>query len=400
MPLRATCFRHLPRQVAVFAPKDSRSLPMYRYLIVLTFAQSASFLGWNALYTNFAVEIAGLSGVENGIVQSIREVPGLLSVGVVLLLLFMSEVTLTTLSIFVCGIGVVATGWFPTFEGQMFWTLILSFGFHYFEATNQSLTLQYFTKTEAPIVISRLRATTAAGSFFMGAVILLLSSHLPYEWLFGIAGSCALAAALWALTQRPANAALPAQRRGVVVRARYWLFYVLTGLSGARRQIFNVFSIFLLVKHFEFTLMEMSFLLLFNNLINWFLNPYIGKAINAFGERPLLTGKYIIVSLCCVGYVFCHSAWQAALLYIIDQLMFCFTISIRTFFQKIAAPEDIAPSMALGVTINHIAAVAVPLIGGMLWMVDYRIPFVMGVALSIGSLVMVRFMPAQFAKAN
>ena len=384
----------------MFSPSDPRSALMYRYLIVLTFAQAASFLGWSALHTNFAVEVAGLSGVQNGIVHSVREIPGLLSIGVVVLLLFMSEVTLTTVAMLVCGIGVMSAGWFPTFEGQMFWTLILSFGFHFFEATNQSLTLQYFNKAEAPLVISRLRATTAAGSFFMGVVILLLSNHLPYEWLFAIAGSFALAASLWAMTQRPTNAALPVQKRGVVIRARYWLFYVLTGLAGSRRQIFTVFSIFLMVQHFGFTLTEMSFLLLFNNLINWFLNPYIGKAINAFGEKPLLTGKYIVVILCCIGYVFCNSPWQAALLYIIDQLMFCFTISIRTFFQKIASPEDIAPSMALGVTINHIAAVAVPLVGGMLWMVDYRIPFIMGVVLSFCSLIMVRFMPAKFSRAS
>jgi MFS family permease len=163
-------------------------------------------------------------------------------------------------------------------------------------------------------------------------------------------------------------------------------------LSGARRQIFNVFAIFLLVERFHFSLWEMSLLMLLNNLLNWILNPYIGLAINKVGEKKLLTAKYIAVLLLCLAYVFCDYAPVAAVLYVIDQLLFCFTVSIRTYFQKIADPTDIAPSMAMGVTFNHIAAVAVPFVGGYMWMTDYRLPFIMGAGFAVLSLIMVRFM--------
>ncbi len=373
--------------------KNPVTRPMYLYLMVLTFAQAAAFQGWNALYTNFAVEMAHLTGEQNGIVHSVREVPGLLSVGVILLLCFMREVTLTSLTIVLCGVGVCCTGWFPTFEGQIFWTLLLSFGFHYFEATNQSLTLQYFSVIEAPVVMGRLRAATAAGSFLMGGMILLLATLLEYRWLFGIAGSVAVAAGTWAFFQRPEVADLPKQQTRLVLRKRYWLFYVLTCLSGARRQIFTVFSIFLLVQRFQFSLVEMSMMFLFNNMVNWILNPHIGKAINRVGERKLLTVKYLLLIGICMAYTYCESPWIAAALYILDQVLFNFTMSIRTFFQKIVDPADIAPSMAVGVTVNHIAAVVVPLVGGTLWMIDYRIPFWLGVGFAAASLIMVRFIP-------
>ena len=229
------------------------------------------------------------------------------------------------------------------------------------------------------------------GSFLMGLVILLLAGRLDYRWLFALAGLVAVIAGLWSLPRRPSTHGLAVQRRGMVLRKKYWLFYVLTCLSGARRQIFNVFAIFLLVERFHFSLAEMSFLLLLNNLINWLLNPYIGLAINAVGERKLLTVKYTLVVLVCLAYVFCDSAWLAASLYVVDQLLFCFTVSIRTYFQKIAEPPDIAPSMAVGVTINHIAAVAVPTIGGLMWMIDYRLPFIMGSGFALLSLIMVYF---------
>lgn len=371
--------------------QEIKSRPIYTYLMILTFAQAAAFLGWNALYTNFAVEIAGLNGQQNGLVQSIRELPGLLSVLVIVLLFMMRETTLASAAVLLCGVGVICTGWFPTFEGQIIWTFILSCGFHWYEATNQSLTLQYFSTTEAPLAISRLRAVTAMGSFIMGGVILLLAGRLDYRWLFGLAGSIAVIAGIWSLVHCPPDAGLPAQKRGMVLRKRYWLFYVLTCLSGARRQIFNVFAIFLLVERFHFSLAEMSLLFLLNNFINWILNPYIGLAINAVGERKLLAAKYSVVVLVCLAYVLCDYAWLAACLYVVDQLLFCFTVSIRTYFQKIADNCDIAPSMAVGVTVNHIAAVAVPFVGGLLWMVDYRIPFIMGAGFAVTSLIMTVF---------
>ena len=381
------------------ALSTTQTRPMYVYLMVLSFAQAAAFLGWNTLYTNFAVEVVGLTGQQNGVVQSVRELPGLLSVLVLFFLLFVSEVRLTSLAILLCGAGVMLTGLFPTFSGQIFWTFVLSMGFHIFETTNQSLILQYFSKVEAPLVIGRLRALTSAGSFFMGAAILIFSRYLEYRHLFFIAGAVAIAAGAWGLFQHPEVKGLPVQRKGVVLRWRYWLFYALTCLAGARRQIFTVFAAFLLVQKFQFSLFHMSLLFLFNNLVTWMLNPYIGKAINAFGERKLLSLKYAMVVGVCVSYVFCSSPYIAAGLYIIDQILFSFTVSIRTFFQKIADREDIAPSMAVGVTVNHIAAVFVPLVGGILWMVDYRIPFVLGTVFAVASLCLVQCIRTPTASA-
>jgi hypothetical protein len=369
---------------------EIRKRPVYKYLMVLTFAQAASFLGWTALFPNFAVEMAGISGLENGIIQSVREVPGLLSVGVIALLLIMSEATLTSLAILVCGLGVVAAGFFPSFYGLLLTTLTLSFGFHFFEASNQSLTLQHFDLLESPLVISRLRAVTAMGSLFMGLCIVLLAGRLDYRFLFGLAGSFALAGSLWSFTHRPDPTGLPVQKKGLILKKKYWLFYVLTALSGARRLIFQVFVVFLLVEHFGFSLFQMSLLMLINNLLNWLLNPYVGLAINSTGERKLLLCKYSGVFLICMAYVFCDNAFIAAALYVVDQIGFCFNVSIRTFFQKIASPEDIAPSMAVGVAVNHVAAVIVPLIGGFLWMLDRRIPFAMGALFAALSLFFTR----------
>ena len=176
----------------------------------------------------------------------------------------------------------------------------------------------------------------------------------------------------------------------MVFRARYWLYYFLTFMAGARRQIFIVFSVFLLVKRFGCTVQEITLLFVLNNAVNYFLSPLIGKAIIRFGERKVLSLEYFSLIFIFIAYATAQSKWLVALLYVLDHIFFNFSIAIRTYFQKVGDPRDIAPSMAVGFTINHIAAVVLPALGGLLWMVDYRIPFLAGAGMSLMSLLAVQ----------
>jgi hypothetical protein len=120
------------------------------------------------------------------------------------------------------------------------------------------------------------------------------------------------------------------------------------------------------------------------------LSPLIGKSIIRFGERKVLSLEYFSLIFVFLAYATVESKILVAILYILDHVFFNFAIAIRTYFQKVGDPRDIAPSIAVGFTINHIAAVVLPAIGGLLWIVDYRIPFVFGAVLSMISLVAVQ----------
>ncbi|MFA7422912.1 MAG: MFS transporter, partial [Acholeplasmataceae bacterium] len=132
-------------------------------------------------------------------------------------------------------------------------------------------------------------------------------------------------------------------------------------------------------------------LFIVNNLVNYFLSPVIGRAIVRYGERKVLTLEYASLIVVFVGYAWADSLALIMFLYIADHIFFNFAIAIRTYFQKIADPEDIAPSMAVSFTINHLAAVVLPVLGGALWMIDYRIPFLAGAGMSLISLVAVQW---------
>jgi hypothetical protein len=373
---------------------------MFVFLIVLTVAATLGLQGWRTLINNFSVEVAHLSGFEMGLVQSLREVPGFLAMLVVYLLLFISEHRLAALSVLITGAGVALTGLLPTAPGIILTTMIMSFGFHYYETVNQSLTLQYFDHKTTPLIFGRLRSISAATNIAVGLSILILAGHLSYLQMFAGAGLIVGIFALWGLTQNPSDKDLPPQHRKMIFRKKYWLFYLLTMLAGSRRQIFVAFAVFLLVKKFEFSIQEVTLLFVINNVIGYFANPLIGKAVNRFGERWVLSLEYGTLVGVFLTYAYTDSKIIVALMYILDHLVFNFSMAIRTFFQKISDPRDIAPSMAVGFTINHIAAVIIPFVGGMLWLLDYRIIFIGGTALSALSLALCQLIPSQLACAK
>ncbi len=365
--------------------------PMYLYLIVLTICSTAGLQCWRTLFDNFSVHVVGLDGHHIGALQSVREIPGFLALLVTYVILIIKEHRLAALSILFLGAGVMLTGLLPSFSGLIFTTLVMSFGFHYYETCNQSLTLQYFDKLSSPHVFSMQGSFAAAANVIVGIVIFFIAPRLSYQAIYLLFGIVICACALWAFTRTPEKEGMPRQKKKMVLKKKYWLFYFLTFMAGARRQIFIAFAVFLLVKKFSFSVQEVTLLFLINNIINFFINPLIGKFIVRYGERKLLSLEYFFLILVFISYATVDSKTLVGILYVADHILFSFATGIKTYFQKIAEPEDIAPSAAVGFTINHIAAVVLPLIGGLLWMVDYKIPFLAGAGFSAVSLCLVQF---------
>ncbi|MBW2177514.1 MAG: MFS transporter [Deltaproteobacteria bacterium] len=363
---------------------------MYRYLVVLTIASTLGLESWLTLFNNFAVEVVALKGNHVGLIQSVREIPGFLAFLVVYFLLVVKEHRLSALAIIVLGLGMAVTGLLPSFSGLIFSTLIMSFGFHYFDTTCDSLTLQYFAEEQSPWVFGKLGSLASLTNIGVGVLIFSFSPFLSYAQLYLLIGGMITIAGIWGMTQNPTSTNLPPQRKKMVLRKKYWLFYFLTFMAGARRQIFMAFAVFLLVRNFDFSVREITILFVINNALIFFLYPLIGRSIIRFGERKVLSLEYASLIVIFLAYATVHSKMVVALLYVLDQVFYNFHIAIQTYFQKIADPGDIASSISVSFTINHIAAVVLPAIGGVLWMIDYRIPFVCGAVFSLISLMAVQ----------
>lgn len=367
--------------------KSITRMPMYRFLLLLTIASAVGLQGWRTLFNNFAVERAGVDGFWIGLIQSVRETPGFLSLLVIYVLWIIQEHRLSSLSILILGIGVTLTGFFPTPVGLLMTTLLMSTGFHYFETTNQSLALQYFSLHDSPTVLARLRSLSALTNIMIGVAIWLTVGYLSMKLLFILIGLAVAVTGVYSFSMNPLDNQLPPQEKRLVLRRKYWLFYTLNFLAGARRQIFMVFAVFLLVEHFKFSVQTITILFVVNNIVNYLFTPLIGVFIKRFGERAVLSIEYGSLIGVFLAYAFIDHPVVCGVLYVLDHLLFNFSIAIKTYFQKNADKRDIAPSMAVSFTINHIAAVVLPVIGGVFWVIDRRLPFIAGALLSLVSLV-------------
>jgi hypothetical protein len=373
-------------------------------LLLMAGAVPLSFATWQALINNFAVERAAFTGAEMGILQSLREVPGFLAFGVVFLLLILREQKLAYVALLVMGVGTAITGYFPTALGLYCTTVLMSLGFHFYETVQTSLSLQWVEEARTPEVLGRLIAVGSFTSIVTFGVIWLAFDllELDFHWVYLLGGGITVLIALFCWAAYPSFPSPVKQHTHVVLRRRYWLFYALTFMSGARRQIFIVFAGFLMVEKFGYAVEEITLLFLLNAAINVWLAPKIGRLIGRWGERKALIFEYVGLFVVFTGYAFVQNATIAAGLYVIDHMFFALAIAIKTYFQKIADPADIAASAGVGFTISHIAAVVLPVLFGLLWLVSPPAVFLAGsamAAVSLGLSFLVPERPAPGAEA-
>ena len=380
-------------------PESKRNVLLF--MAMLNFGSTVAMQGWTMLYNNFVVNYAGLSPAQSGLVQGLRELPGLLGVTLIFFLFFMKEHKLAAVSVMAAGLGTMLTGFFPSFVPIIFTSMLMSFGFHYFEALNNSLAIQHFDLKQTPIVMGRLRGLVAGGSLMISVFVFIFSEKLSFVWLFFVPGAVGLMLGFFSLVHPLTGSRAPEQRRRMLPQKRYWLFYVLNLLMGGRRIVFSVFAVFLMVEQFGFSVRSVSLMFMFNYTVNWLFNPMVGKIINRLGERRLMTIEYIAAFLIFVGYATTKSEYLIVLLYVLDSLTFNFSIAVRTFFQKIAFPEDAAPNMAIAQTINHIPAVTIPAVGGWMWTVwGYQSVFLFGATLTVLSLLLAQLVDREIRTKN
>ena len=364
-------------------------------LYLLAIGNTIAFATWQVMLNNFAVEQAGFTGEEIGVLQSLREVPGFLAFTAILLMLFIRQQNFAILSLVTLGVGTAITAFYPSALWLYFTTEVMSIGFHYLETLHNSLSLQWLKKEEAPRVLGKLLSTRAISNFLvLGAIyIYLMVFTANYLLIYLMAGGITVAIGLFCWLAIPHFEDQVAQKKSLFLRKQYWLYYLLTFLAGARRQIFVVFAGFLLVEKFGFPVENVVLLTLVNAVLTFWLAPRIGALISYVGERRALTLEYIGLIIVFVSYAFVDSVAVAIALYLLDHLFFAMAIAIKTYFQKIADPADIAATSSISFTINHIAAVVLPALLGLVWVINHSAVFLIGAGIAACSLLLTQLIP-------
>ena len=389
---------------------DARQQPFWRRPIMLLFLMAAAmpiaFATWSALLNNFVIEVAQFDGRDIGWLHTVREIPGFFAIGVIAIIIFVREQVLALVSLILLGVATAITAQFPTMGGILTITMLSSLGFHYYETVNQSLQLQWIDRARAPQMLGWLLAAGSGATLICYGIIVMLWEplHLTYTIVYMLSGGTTAAIAIFALIVYPQFEAPNPQLKQMILRRRYWLYYCLQFMSGARRQIFIVFAGFMMVEKFGFAVHEVTALFMINLVANMIFAPLMGGAVARYGERRTLIFEYVglmIVFLAYGGvYMFGWGVLLAATLYVIDHMLFALALALKTYFQKIADPGDIAPTAAVAFTINHIAAVFLPALLGYLWLVSPTAVFVLAAGMAGISLLLALLIPRHPAPGN
>ncbi len=340
------------------------------------------------LNSNFVAEEMRLSGLQQGILETFRETCGISALGLFAILVTWAEPRIASAMLGLMGIGLGAYCFVPDFTWLVIASLVWSQGFHVWAPLPGSMALALAEPGRTGHRLGQVQSAGAIGSAAGLAIALVLvwmgvESIRPLYLLSGAAallGGCACLG-------------IPCDRRvdrpRLLLRKRYGLYYLLTFLEGWRKQVCIAFAGYLLVKQYQTPLRTMLALWLLAQVLGWWVAPRIGRWIDKVGERRALTVYYASMAVLFSGYGFIESRALLYALFVLDTVLFAFTMAQTTYVNRIAPPAEHTATLSMGVAMNHVAAVLMPLTGGLLWnYAGYRWAFLTGVGaavLSIGA---------------
>lgn len=339
------------------------------------------FYTWRIMFNNFAVEVFDASATDVGIIQAVREIPGLLAFGVGALAVYLTESRIAAVSITALGVGLLICGVSPSLVVLGVATVIMSFGFHYFEPTNSSQLLILSDRNGLGKAQGKLLSYESMAGLFGAGLVLVMTAFLDYRVTFYLIGAAVTLIGLYLTIALPANRG-KSERRKIRLKRKYWLYYTLSFLRGCRRHIFTTFAIFLLVKIHGLGITTVSLIMFANNLITIFTNRALGNLSDRFGERIILVSCSFLLVFIFLGYAFVDYLPILIAFYLIDNMLFGSSIALKSYLTKISNPQDLTGCLSFGMTANHITAVIIPVVGGVAWsLFGHTVTFVVGAAI-------------------
>lgn len=385
----------------------------WKLFTALTFLFSFGFAVYSGVFQNYLREILHAGPFQLGQLETYRELPGLLAALTAGTLVAHAESRIAGLGLAITGIGIGVTGLVPGLAGHFAGdrgqhivaaryvlligiTVFWSIGFHLYAAVSSAITLALAKGIEGGRHLGRMQAVGAAATLAalgLAWVLSRLAPNLDYNIYFYIAGVSIFISAIlsWMLSTHAAGEPRP----NIILRREYGLFYLLTFLEGCRRQIFSIFATFALIAVYHVPLDRMLALQFINAILITITAPFIGKVVDKRGERGPLLFYSIGLILVFFGYAIFRNVYALYGLYLIDNVLFSFGVGFTTYLHRIARPNELTPCLSMGVTMNHIAAVTVPIGGAWLWVHygNYQIPFWVGVVIAFISLIATRWLP-------
>jgi predicted MFS family arabinose efflux permease len=374
----------------------SRELRLFA-LASLTMGMAYSIV--DSTLNNFLNERFALTGFQRSFLELPRELPGLLAVFVAAALWFLCSRRLGVLAMLLGIVGSLLVGFASkTYTIMVFWLFLYSLGQHMFMPIASTIGMEMADPGQTGRRLGQLNAirnlAAILGSFTVFVGFRYLNFNFHYTFTLAAVGFAIAAALLFSMKPdrpQPAGAFLK-------LRKEYSLYYILTVLSGSRKQLFITFAPWVLVKVFAQPTQVLATLITIGGIIGILFQPFLGRMIDRYGEKVVLASEAVLLVFVCFGYGFARSFLPEAIAflvvcgcYLLDNMLFSVSMARSTYLKKIAlTPTDIQPALTAGVTIDHFFSISVALIGGLIWNTfGFQYVFLIGTVISAFTLITV-----------
>ncbi len=371
----------------------------FKRLAVATASLGVFFGVLMTLQHNFMVEELGIEVHELGIVEAFREMPGFFNFVFLAIMIALSPPLAAAICLVLMGLGIAMFSQVETVVAFTLFSVLWSIGFHAWAPLSQSMGILYSPEDGKGKALGQLRAVEGLAWLLIIVVCKFAFDYINYAGLFVLAGVACLIGSyvIFGATRKKVSVV----DRSFLLRKKYWLYYTLQFLQGCRKQIFITFAVFALVKVHGMPIHSTIILMFINQLLIFLTGSWFGRLIDVHGERRMLSISYVVLTLVFLGYGFIEHRPTLYVLYCVDNLVFFGGIALTTYLNRIAPPEDLKPSLSMGVTFNHISSVAAPLMGGFAWhYFGYQAIFFAGAFFALVSLVFAQFIPKRSAVSS
>jgi len=357
-------------------------------LAVSVFLLNLSLGLHTSVFNNFAAQEIKLRPDQLGILEAFRETPGLLIAFISALFSFMRRQYLAMLSFIFAGIGFSFYSRVTSLLELIYAGFVWSLGIHLWMTLSPIFALNFAEERGKGRRLGQINSISAFSSLTAMSFVFLTGKFIPFRTYYLIAGILPFIGSILVL-KIPYKPNINVKPPSLVFRKEYILYYILNFLEGSRRQVFATFALFVLTKVYKVPIQHISLLLIVNSIMNMIVAPRAGRLIDKFGERIILLFSYTGALLIFIGYALTKSILVLSILYCLDNISINFSLALTTYIDKISRPDDLSPNISMGVTVNHIAAVTMPIVGGILWeRFNYQTMFLLGASIVLVSIFM------------
>lgn len=341
---------------------------------------------------NFFNDTFSLNGFQRSFLEFPREFPGVITVFVSAALWFLGSRRLGGTAMLLAAIGIFFIGFTSSnYLMMVVFLFIYSTGTHLFMPVSTTVGMELAAEGRTGHRLGQLNAIRNAATIVGSFIVFIGFKYLNfnYQTSFTIASVGFVIAAVLMFTMQPKRSTAP--RTFLKLRREYTLYYMLSVLSGARKQIFITFAPWVIVTIYDKPTQVLATLYTIGGIIGILFQPLLGKTIDRLGERFVLTTEAIALVFVCLGYGFSGSLFAentafiiTCVCYLLDQMLFSVGMARSTYMKKIALdPTDIQPALSAAVSIDHVFSIGIAMLGGLIWnQFGFQYVFLMGMLIA------------------